>query len=418
MFVSSAFYRYDLFMDLARLVDRIECVDIAGANVAQLATLMGDVGCVKGWIAQIEAAAAHRAGELEGAGKAGSAVDLIARGTKTSHRAAEKTRRRGDALAESPEVERQLAAGRISAEHADALATAADKLGDEHRDALFERDLELADQAAQQTPAQFARTLARTVQEISRDDGIERSEQQRRDVTLTHGINHDTGMGWIRADLHPDDYQRVKTRLNAEISAMKHGSEYDGLREDQRGAIALIGLVTGGRLKAQAPPSVAVMVDYQTITTGLHATSICEYADGTALPVEAARRHACDAKIIPVVLDSHGMPIDVGRGARHATPAQRTALRSMYRTCAVDGCERSFDRCEMHHILEWLNLGDTDLDNLLPLCAYHHHRVHEGRWRLQLDPSTRQLDVFLPDGSRHSRCVPDIIAERSRTNAA
>jgi hypothetical protein len=39
--------------------------------------------------------------------------------------------------------------------------------------------------------------------------------------------------------------------------------------------------------------------------------------------------------------------------------------------------------------------------------THRHHRAHEGRWRLQLDPSTRQLNVFLPNGSLHSQCLPD-----------
>ncbi|MGB3737302.1 MAG: HNH endonuclease signature motif containing protein, partial [Ilumatobacter sp.] len=80
---------------------------------------------------------------------------------------------------------------------------------------------------------------------------------------------------------------------------------------------------------------------------------------------------------------------------------------------ATPATPTSFPSCEIHHIIEWLNLGNTDLENLLPFCTYHHHKVHEGRWRLQLDPSTRQLDVHYPDGSRHSSCVPDIISERT-----
>ena len=164
-----------------------------------------------------------------------------------------------------------------------------------------------------------------------------------------------------------------------------------------------------------APPAeVIVLIDHNTITTGLHERSIVEYGDGTSLPVETARRHACTANVIPTVLDSRGMPLDVGRGARHATPAQRRALRSMYRTCAVGECDRGFDHCEIHHLLEWdQHHGPTDLDNLIPVCGFHHHRAHEGRWRLQLDPSTRHLSVFLPDGTLHSRSLPDLLREQT-----
>ena len=85
----------------------------------------------------------------------------------------------------------------------------------------------------------------------------------------------------------------------------------------------------------------------------------------------------------------------------------------MYRTCAIDGCDQHFDRCHIHHLAEWDELGETDIDNLVPVCSFHHHRVHEGRWQLQLDPSTRQLTVQLPDGSLYSRSLPDLIEERN-----
>ena len=155
----------------------------------------------------------------------------------------------------------------------------------------------------------------------------------------------------------------------------------------------------------------AVVID------GRHEHTVCEYSDGTDIPIETARRHACDAKLIPVVLGGESQPLDVGRSRRLATPAQRTAPRAMYRSCAIDGCDQHFDRCHIHHLHEWEQLGPTDLANLVPVCSFHHHRAHEGRWRLQLDPSTRQLTVTLADGTPHSVALPDMIEERTRTAA-
>jgi hypothetical protein len=84
----------------------------------------------------------------------------------------------------------------------------------------------------------------------------------------------------------------------------------------------------------------------------------------------------------------------------------------MYRTCAVDGCNTSFDRCEIHHILEWAeHRGPTDHKYLIPACSFHHHRFHEGRWRLELDPDTRELTICYPDRTLHSRSKPDIATE-------
>ena len=78
---------------------------------------------------------------------------------------------------------------------------------------------------------------------------------------------------------------------------------------------------------------------------------------------------------MPIVLDGAGEALNCGREQRVANRAQRRALRAMYRTCAYPGCEVVFDRCDIHHVIEWLRHGSTDLDNYLSL--YYYHRRHD-----------------------------------------
>ena len=95
------------------------------------------------------------------------------------------------------------------------------------------------------------------------------------------------------------------------------------------------------------------------------------------------RRIACEAGIIPVVLDGAGQALDVGRERRLATRAQRMALRAMYPTCGMDpDCQVPFDDCQIHHVDLWKDGGRTDLDRMCPGCAKHHHLAHEGGWIL------------------------------------
>ena len=126
-------------------------------------------------------------------------------------------------------------------------------------------------------------------------------------------------------------------------------------------------------------PEICVHIDYDTMLNGLRELSVCETADGIPLPPETVRRLACEAVIVPIVLNGAGEALDCGREQRVANRAQRRALRAMYRTCGYPGCDVVFDRCDIHHVIEWLRFGSTDLDNLLPLCSRHHHLVHEGR---------------------------------------
>ena len=112
------------------------------------------------------------------------------------------------------------------------------------------------------------------------------------------------------------------------------------------------------------------------------------------------RRLCCDAAIVPVVLNSTGATLDLGREQRLASRAQRRALRAMHRTCAHPGCTVRFADCEIHHVIDWDHHGPTNLANLLPLCNRHHHLVHEGRWTLTLHPD-RSITLHRPDGTLH-----------------
>ena len=90
-----------------------------------------------------------------------------------------------------------------------------------------------------------------------------------------------------------------------------------------------------------------------------------------------ARRLACTAKILPVVLGGESLPLDLGRTRRLFTPTQRKALLVRDRTCRAEGCEVPGTWCEAHHLDPWSAGGRTDLTNGVLLCNHHHHRAHD-----------------------------------------
>lgn len=98
---------------------------------------------------------------------------------------------------------------------------------------------------------------------------------------------------------------------------------------------------------------------------------------GGVLSAGEARRLACTSGLLPAVLGGASLPLDLGRSSRLFSEAQRTALGLKHRTCAADGCERSYAWSELHHLDEWAKGGVTDLDNALALCHFHHRRIHD-----------------------------------------
>ena len=139
------------------------------------------------------------------------------------------------------------------------------------------------------------------------------------------------------------------------------------------------------------------------------------------LPVQTARRLACDATVTRVLVTRHGhgdtgdgdpddlaarlhaamtllppalggaptQPLEVGRATRVVSAAQRAALAVRDGGFRFPGCDRSPAWCEAHHLRHWLHGGPTDLGNLVLLCRAHHRAVHEGGQRLH-PPHRRQ----------------------------
>ncbi|MCP1386970.1 HNH endonuclease [Corynebacterium sp. TA-R-1] len=64
-------------------------------------------------------------------------------------------------------------------------------------------------------------------------------------------------------------------------------------------------------------------------------------------------------------------PVNLYRTERFANQKQRDLARATTPICPVPGCRHAADNCEIHHIQAWKHGGETNLENLAPLCSYH-----------------------------------------------
>jgi hypothetical protein len=109
----------------------------------------------------------------------------------------------------------------------------------------------------------------------------------------------------------------------------------------------------------------------------------CELEDGPSICAETARRLACDSSIVGLIENDDGDVLNVGRKTRSIPPALKRALNARDKGCRFPGCcnKRYVDG---HHIHHWANGGETKLGNLVTLCRFHHHLVHEGGVQVQI----------------------------------
>ncbi|MGW0214732.1 DUF222 domain-containing protein [Micromonospora chokoriensis] len=129
------------------------------------------------------------------------------------------------------------------------------------------------------------------------------------------------------------------------------------------------------------PTQIVITTDYDALTRQLRAGTL---DTGLQLTPGAVRRLACDAAIIPAVLNSAGQPLDVGRQRRLITGPLRRALVLRDRGCAFPSCDRPPRWCDAHHIQHWADGGSTSIANAVLLCAHHHRLLHHSDWTVRL----------------------------------
>jgi hypothetical protein len=91
---------------------------------------------------------------------------------------------------------------------------------------------------------------------------------------------------------------------------------------------------------------------------------------------------ACDANIIPAVLGTRSEVLDLGRSQRNWNTAQRRARRIEDNGCGWPGCQTPLQHCEIHHLAFWSRLGQTNHNNGLHLCRFHHWLIHHTTWKI------------------------------------
>ncbi len=135
------------------------------------------------------------------------------------------------------------------------------------------------------------------------------------------------------------------------------------------------------RIDAKDLPTVggvgATVVVTMTIDSLMGGLAAAALDTGEVISAGAARRLACEAGVIPMVLGGKSEVLDVGRRRRFHTKAQRLAIAQRDKTCVVGGCDAPPSRCHVHHIIPWSEGGSTSVKDGRLYCPVHHAMVHD-----------------------------------------
>ncbi len=385
-------------------VERLGLSDIDTADVRVLKELAGATRDVRAWLAAVDVAITRRTNELHKAGQAGSAEDLLAGSGGQSARDAKAAKDRADVADAMPLFDSALQNGAVDPGHLDAIAKAQRGLSDAAKAELAKEQERLLAAASGSSVDAFGRTVA----DVARAITAELDAQAEAD-RLTRLRNNSRIKRWVDADgmhntlisLDPVRDTELHAALEAQIASLRQRDGSADMGRERLKVDAFMELVTtAGTFKDGHSADVTVIIDWQTLTGGIHDLTVCETSSGVPLPVATIKKLCCDATIHLVTVDNGRVPLNVGRSERTATRAQRRALAAIHKTCAHPDCTVSVNHCQFHHIIPWEQNGPTDLDNLVPLCSKHHHLVHEGMWTVHLKPD-RAIVWTQPNGDTY-----------------
>lgn len=134
---------------------------------------------------------------------------------------------------------------------------------------------------------------------------------------------------------------------------------------------------------------------------------------GWGVDEAAARQISCDADTSAIIEDRHGGLLDITSRSRIVPARMRRALEMRDGGCCrFPGCHHR-QYLEAHHIIHWIDGGETKLDNLIQLCSAHHRLLHFGEFNIvkskdEVTFVTRHGEIIKPALPRQ---FPDVSAE-------
>jgi hypothetical protein len=314
--------------------------------------------------------------------------------------AAREKLRVAHALADLPQITAAFRDGRVSYSKARAMT----------RVATPENEATLLNVALHGTASHVERTV-RLFRRIERLEEAQAAADSYRQRFVRYQYDED-GSVLIQARLPAEVGELVKQAIeraadlaeaDQQVEADEPDFSFDAVGRRRAEGLRLIAeqfLSTGRAAENSSRPyQLVVHIDQRLLGESLDARSEapCETESGVPLAIETARRLACDCSLVGLVENESGHPLNVGRKTRAIPHAIKRALQSRDGGCRFPGCTHTHFT-EGHHVEHWANGGETSLNNLVTLCHFHHHLVHEGGYRIE--PAADGAFVFTrPDGS-------------------
>ncbi len=298
-----------------------------------------------------------------------------------------------------PVMSEALTAGEMSIEHAAPILRTLAKLAPADR----EVDEKILVEAAKDVDPDSLRALCQATEEAAcTNEQADARRERLHGNRYLHLFSTFDGMVRIDGVLEPDAGAAVIAVI--EPLAQKLGPEDDRTVPQRRAdALATLAGAAAG-FDDLLPdfngdrPHLDVIARYETLLDELDPHAAYDPAgaptvNGIRVSPDTVRRLACDADILPVVMNSQSEVLDIGRASRIWPKAIRNALQIEDGGCGWPGCQMPLWATRIHHLIYWFHGGPTSKANGVHLCRFHHWLVHHRRWKIWRDADTNKIHV-------------------------
>ncbi|GAB4006189.1 HNH endonuclease signature motif containing protein [Nocardioides ultimimeridianus] len=347
------------------------------------ADLLTDIARVESQLAELKLRVLAASGDVADEHGSRDAGCWLAHATRITGSAGRAALRLAEALEAHPLTATAMREGAVNEAQARVIIRSIDRLSEAvDQSVRLQAEAHLIELAAIYDPkdlqvlgTKILEVVAPDIAEAELGKALEREEQAAGDEVAIRIRKRGNGITrWI-CDLPDAVSERALTYLEAQDSP-----RVTQTRSRNRGEAfcRLLELLDPKRLPDHGGDATTIMVTipFEGLLNELGSAMLGD----TVISASEARRLACTAKIIPVVLGGTSEPLDLGRARRLFQPPQRKAMRLRDRRCRAEGCSIPAAWCEAHHLTPWSQGGRTDLADGVLLCSHHHHRAHDTRY--------------------------------------
>jgi hypothetical protein len=262
---------------------------------------------------------------------------------------------------------------------------------------LREVDAVLAETAATRQHVQLGRVVHHYLSRLD-PDGIEPDPTEGRSLSLA---KHSDGSLSGHFQVDAVGGEKVQAALESFVQADRPAGDLRTRAQQLGDALVQLAdnaLASGGLpILRTVKPHVIVTINVDDLAGPTAGPGAAGTGFGATISAARARWLACDGNVTRVIIGPEAQPLDMGRTKRVVPPHLRRAVEVRDGHCVFTGCQAPSYWCDVHHLLHWIDDGETSLENSALLCERHHTKVHHG-FRVERQPDGRWR-TWRPDGT-------------------